>query len=141
LYPEGSSLVVTSSSGPTLKIDIKNARPEMMGKNGYGWLSGGAIRPIALRINSEIARNGCANLVGTGSVTCAEDAVEYLMVGCNAIGVHSIAVLKGVEYFAKLNHDLARLLAQLGYKDIPSVRGVALPNFPKEEIVAQLEFH
>ncbi|MDN5362818.1 MAG: heterodisulfide reductase subunit [Moorella sp. (in: firmicutes)] len=136
-----SGITAIDSIGPTLKIDIKNARPEMMSKNGYGWLSGGAIRPIALRINSEIARNGCTNLVGTGGVTCAEDAVEYLMVGCNAVGVHSIAVLKGVEYFAKLNHDLARLLAQLGYKDIPSVRGVALPNFPKEEIVAQLEFH
>lgn len=136
-----SGITAIDSIGPTLKIDIKKARPEMMGKNGYGWLSGGAIRPIALRINSEIARNGCPNLVGTGGVTCAEDAVEYLMVGCNAVGVHSIAVLKGVEYFEKLNYDLARLLEQLGYKDIPSVRGVALPNFPKEEIVAELEFH
>ena len=110
----------------------------MMGGDGYGWLSGGAIRPISLRINSEIARLGCKNLVGTGGVTCAEDAVEYLMVGCNAIGVHSIAVLKGVEYFEKLNRDLAILLEQLGYKDIPSVRGVALPNFPKAETVAEL---
>lgn len=136
-----AGITAIDSIGPTLKIDIKKAKPEMMGADGYGWLSGGAIRPIAMRINSEIARNGCANLVGTGGVTCAEDVVEYLMVGCNAVGVHSIVVLKGVEYFEKLNYDLARLLEQLGYKDIPSVRGVALPNFPKEEIVAELEFH
>lgn len=136
-----AGITAIDSIGPTLKIDIKKARPEMMGGDGYGWLSGGAIRPISLRINSEIARAGCQNLVGTGGVTCAEDAVEYLMVGCNAIGVHSIAVLKGVEYFEKLNRDLAILLEQLGYKDIPSVRGVALPNFPKAETVAELEFN
>jgi len=34
------------SIGPTLKIDIEQARPEMASPDGYGWLSGGAIRPI-----------------------------------------------------------------------------------------------
>ncbi|ATW25837.1 FAD-dependent oxidoreductase [Candidatus Formimonas warabiya] len=136
-----AGITAIDSLGPTLKIDIKKAKPEMMGEGGYGWLSGGAMRPIALRINSEIARGGCPNLVGTGGITCAEDAIEYLMVGCNAVGVHSIAVLKGIEYFEKLNKDTAALLEHLGYKDIRSVRGVALPNFPKEDIVAKLKFH
>lgn len=128
------------SIGPTLKIDIKNARPAMFSKDGYGWLSGGAMRPIALRINSEIARNGCDNLMGIGGVTCAEDAVEYFMVGAKAIGVHSIAILKGVEYFSKLCKDTSILLEQLGYRTISSVVGVALPNFPEQERVAKLEF-
>ena len=129
------------SIGPTLKIDIKQARPAMHSKDGYGWLSGGAIRPISLRINSEIARNGCENLVGIGGVTCAEDAVEYLMVGARAVGVHSIAILRGVEYLSKLCKDTAVLLDQLGYRSISSVVGAALPNFPQEEQVAKLEFH
>lgn len=128
------------SIGPTLKIDIKKARPAMFSKDGYGWLSGGALRPIALRINSEIARNGCDNLVGIGGVTCAEDAVEYLMVGAKTIGVHSIAILKGVEYFAKLCQDTALLLDKLGYSNISSVVGAALTNFPQQERVAELEF-
>lgn len=129
------------SIGPTLKIDIRHARPAMFSKDGYGWLSGGAIRPIAIRINSEIARNGCENLMGIGGVTCAEDAVEYLMVGARAIGLHSIAILKGVEYFSRLCKDTAMLLDQLGYRTVSSVVGVALPNFPKQERVAKLEFH
>jgi hypothetical protein len=28
----------------------------MMGAGGYGWMSGEAMRPISMRINSEIAR-------------------------------------------------------------------------------------
>ena len=60
--------------------------------DGYGWMSGGAMRPIAMRINSEIARLGGKDLdlYGIGGVTVAEDAVEYLMFGCKAVGVCSI---------------------------------------------------
>ena len=43
------------SIGPVLKIDIRKARPVMFGNDGYGWLTGEAIRPIALRIVAEIA--------------------------------------------------------------------------------------
>ena len=129
------------SIGPTLKINIKEARPEMFSANGYGWLSGGAIRPIALRIASEISRNGCNNLIGIGGVTCAEDAIEYLMIGANAIGVCSIAILRGIEEFTKLCKNTSVLLAELGYSSIYAVKGVALPNFPKEEIFGKLEFN
>jgi len=129
------------SIGPTLKINIQNARPAMHSDDGYGWLSGGAIRPIALRINSEIARQGCDNLMGVGGVTCAEDVIEYLMVGAKTVGVHSIVILKGIDYLTKLCQDTASLLKQLGYQTLPSVVGAALPNFPNEEHLAKLEFN
>ncbi|HBY57680.1 MAG TPA: dihydroorotate dehydrogenase [Candidatus Atribacteria bacterium] len=128
------------SLGPTLKINIKEARPEMLSSDGYGWLSGGAIRPIALRIASEIARNGCNNLIGIGGVTCAEDAIEYLMIGASAVGVCSIAILRGLKEFTKLSQDIAVWLAKLGYDSISAVKGVALPNFPREEKIAKLKF-
>ena len=129
------------SIGPTLKINIKEARPEMFSANGYGWLSGGAIRPIALRITSEIARNGCNNLIGIGGVTCAEDAIEYLMIGAGTVGVCSVAILRGIKEFTRLCANTSVLLAELGYNSISAVKGVALPNFPKEEKFAKLEFN
>ena len=141
LQSGADAISAIDSLGPTLKIDIRNARPAMFSKDGYGWLSGGAMRPISLRINSEIARSGCENLIGIGGVTCAEDAVEYLMVGAGAVGLHSIAILKGVEYFSKLCKDTAILLDQLGYHTVSSAVGVALPNFPEQERVGRLEFH
>lgn len=128
------------SIGPTLKIDIHKAKPAMNSDDGYGWLSGAAIRPIALRIASEVARSGCKNLIGIGGVTCGEDAVEYLMIGAHAVGICSLAILKGVDVFAKLNDQLAVLLGQLGYGSLQEVRGAALPNFPRQETVAKLSF-
>jgi len=128
------------SIGPTLKIDIEQARPEMASDDGYGWLSGGAIRPISLRIVSEVARLGCDNLIGIGGVTSGRDAIEYLMVGANAVGVCSIAILRSVEVINRLRRETSALLSGLGYSSIASVRGVALPNFPIAERVAKLEF-
>ncbi len=128
------------SIGPTLKIDIKKARPAMPSEDGYGWLSGAAIRPISLRINSEIARSGCQELVGIGGVSCAEDAVEMLMVGTSAVGICSVVILNGLKVIGELNRDLSILLEQLGYGSIPEVKGVALSNFPTQEVYTELEF-
>ncbi len=128
------------SIGPTLKIDIERARPAMASSDGYGWLSGGAIRPIALRIVSEVARLGCDNLIGIGGVTAGRDAIEYLMAGANAVGICSIAILQSVEVITRLRRETSVLLGQLGYRSIEAVTGVALANFPVRETIAKLEF-
>ena len=128
------------SIGPTLKIDIEQARPEMASDDGYGWLSGGAIRPISLRIVSEVARLGCENLIGIGGVTAGRDAIEYLMVGANAVGVCSVTILRGVEVISRLRRETSVLLGQLGYRSIATVKGAALANFPVEEKIAKLKF-
>ncbi len=131
------------SIGPALKIDIHRARPEMMSDNGYGWLSGAAIRPIAMRINSEIARKHpeLRGLYGSGGCMNAEDAVEFLMVGCCAVGVCSVGILKGIKYIEQMCYGLSEKLASLGYSSIEAVRGAALPNFPAGELISELEFN
>ena len=127
-----AGIAAIDSIGPTLKIDIFNKKPAMGSEDGFGWMSGGAMRPISMRINSLIARLGFENLnlYGIGGVTCAEDMVEYLMTGCKAVGVCSIGIIKGIEYFTTLNKDLSILLKKLGYNSLQEAIGVALPNFP-----------
>jgi dihydropyrimidine dehydrogenase (NAD+) subunit PreA len=131
------------SIGPTLKIDINRARPEMFSDDGYGWMTGSAIRPISMRINSEIARNhkGFRGLYGTGGCMNANDAIEFLMAGCSGVGVCSVGILKGVNYIEQMCYDLSAKLAQLGYNSIEEVRGAALPNFPTRELISELVFN
>ncbi len=87
------------SIGPPLKLDIHKARPEMMGAGGYGWMSGEFMRPISLRINSEIARNhpDFKSLYGSGGCMSAENAVEFLMAGCMGVGVCSVGIIRDVS--------------------------------------------
>lgn len=130
------------SIGPTLKININSARPEMMSNDGYGWMSGAAIKPISMRINSEIARNhpDFNGLYGTGGCMNANDAIEYLMAGCSGVGICTVGILKGISYIEQMCCDLSKKLLQLGYNSIKEVKGAALPNFPVKEIISELEF-
>lgn len=129
------AIAATDSVGPTLGIDIYNRKPSMGSEDGYGWMSGAAMRPIALRINSEIARLGFKDLdlYGIGGVVGAEDAVEYLMAGCNGVGVCSSAIIHGIEHYTKLCKDLSVLLKDLGFNSLTEAVGAALPNFPNAQ--------
>lgn len=130
------------SIGPVLAIDIENRRPQMYSDDGFGWMSGGAIKPISLRINAQIAQNARVNkpVYGIGGVLGARDAVEYLMVGCRAVGICSVAILKGLPYIQKMIGELAELLPKLGFSSVEEVIGAALKNFPKQELVTGLDF-
>lgn len=130
------------SIGPTLKIDIEHARPELMSGDGYGWMTGGAMRPIAMRINADIARShpDLRNLYSSGGCMDANDAIEFLMAGAHGVGVCTVGILKGVEYIEKMCYELSEKLAKLGYNSIEEVCGAALKNFPKKEFVSELDF-
>ncbi|HKX46746.1 MAG TPA: dihydroorotate dehydrogenase, partial [Planctomycetota bacterium] len=59
------------------------------GKPGLGTVQGGysgpAIKPIALRCAWECARSVAIPIVGVGGIRTAEDALEFLVVGCTAV--------------------------------------------------------
>lgn len=135
-------LCAIDSIGPTLKIDIENARPEMMSDDGYGWMTGAAMRPISMRINAEIARNhpNFKNLYASGGVMDADNAIEYMMAGAMGAGVCTVGILKGVEYIEKMCYDLAKRLASLGYDSVEKVNRAALKNFPQKEYISKLNF-
>lgn len=142
-YEHGADGVCAIDSiGPTLMLDIENRRPVMMSNDGYGWMTGAPIKPISMRINSQITRGvpGYKNLYGTGGVMKADDAIEYLMVGCNAVGICSVGIMKGLDYVEKMCYQLSERLKALGFASIQDAVGVALPNWPVSENITDMEF-
>ena len=135
-------IAAIDSIGPVLSIDLENRRPQMFSDDGFGWMSGAAIKPISLRINAQIALGGRVkkDIYGIGGVMNARDAMEFLMVGCRGIGICSVAILKGLPYVQKMITELAELIRQLGFSSLEEAIGAALPNFPKRELVTGLDF-
>ena len=135
-------IAAIDSIGPVLSIDLENRRPQMFSDDGFGWMSGAAIKPISLRINAQIAQSGRVkkDVYGIGGVMNARDAMEFLMVGCRAVGICSVAILKGLPYVQKMIEELSALLSQLGFSSLEEAIGAALPNFPKQELIAGLDF-
>lgn len=133
-------ITAIDSIGHVLRVDITTARPLMGSKWGMGWLTGAALKPIALRYVYEIATRIDRPIIGMGGVISPEDAIEMLMVGAGAIGVCTAPMLKGLTYLTTLNERIEVLLENLGYPTIASVSGAAIPNFPEEEVVTEYAF-
>ena len=133
-------ITATDSFGPILRIDVATARPMLGGPFGHGWLSGAAIKPITLRIVSEIAQAVDAPIVGTGGVARGVDALEMLMVGASAVGVCSQPILTGLKAFGRLNRELSQNLDKYGYASPAAAKGVALPHLVDREQKTRLSF-
>ncbi len=71
-----------------MKIDIGKRAFALA--NRTGGLSGPAIRPVALRMVYDVAHAVKLPVIGMGGITCAEDALEFLMAGarCVAVGMY-----------------------------------------------------
>jgi dihydroorotate dehydrogenase subfamily 1 len=121
------AIVAVNSFGPTLGIDIEHkGRPWMGSENGYGWLSGPALKPLALRVVHEIARVVEIPVIGVGGITTGTDVVEYLMAGATAVQVCTAAITKGPDIFGKLAKQLDRWLGKHDYISVEEIQGLTL---------------
>ena len=126
-----AGITATDSVGPVLRLDIERREPLVGG--GVGWLSGGAVFPISLRVVAEVARATNAIVVGTGGVETAEDCIEMMMAGASAVGVCSHPLIAGLESIGRLLEALSTRLDELGYARIEQVVGAALPALARCE--------
>ena len=68
-----------------LSVDVEKRRPRLA--FGTGGLSGPAIRPLAVRMAWQAARAVTIPVIGIGGISSAEDALEFLIVGCRAVQI------------------------------------------------------
>ena len=68
-----------------LAIDARTRRPRL--GNGFGGLSGPAIKPIALRMVYEAAQAVKIPVIGLGGIATGTDAAEFMIAGATAVEV------------------------------------------------------
>lgn len=123
----GADAISLIHSLPGLSIDPYTRRPALV-----GGLSGPAIKPLALRLVYEVARELRAAyphvpLIGIGGIASAYDALEFLLAGASAIQVGSITFVNpraGVE----IVEGIEEFLRDEGVNEIGEIIGAALPS-------------
>ena len=68
-----------------MAIDIEKRRPIIA--NNTGGVSGAGVKAVAVRMTYEAAQAVNIPIIGMGGITCAEDAIEFLMAGATAVQV------------------------------------------------------
>lgn len=125
-------IAAINSFGPVLSIDIETAEPRLGGPSGHGWLSGPAIKPLAIRCVREIARAVPLPVIGVGGVARGADVVEFLMAGASAVQVCTAAIIRGPGIFGKIAAELDQWLDAHGHATASAIRGMALTKaFPE----------
>lgn len=91
-----------------MAVDVKTRKPRLA--NTIGGLSGPAIRPIAVRLVHQVVQAVQIPVIGIGGISRAMDALEFLIVGAQAVQVgtanfvdpHAMAtIIAGLEEFCR----------------------------------------
>ena len=103
-----------------MRIDIKTGKPIIANK--MGGFSGPAIFPVALRMVYQV-RQAFPELpiIGCGGVSSAEDVIEMIMAGANAVEIGS-ANLINPNACMDIIYELPSLLRNLGYSSISNIK-------------------
>jgi dihydropyrimidine dehydrogenase (NAD+) subunit PreA len=125
------SLINTINSIMRVDYDSLTMYPTTDGMGTHGGYCGEAVKPIALNMVAEIARNAETSklpISGIGGVTDWRDAVDFLALGASNVQVCTAAMVYGfriiddlVDGLATFLDDKGLTLAELVGKAVPSV--------------------
>ncbi|MCC6035307.1 MAG: 4Fe-4S binding protein [Desulfurococcaceae archaeon] len=127
-----NGLVATNTIGPALHIDVETGIPIVGGPYGFGWMSGPALKPLALAIVAEAALNTKLPIIGVGGVTRGVDVVEYIMAGATAVQICTAAIVEGLGVFKRILNELEEWMKRHKYESIYDFKGKALKYIKPE---------
>jgi len=125
------SLINTVNSIMSVDLDAMAPSPHTDGKATHGGLSGPAVRPIALNMVSEIARNPETRglpISGIGGIEKWRDAAEFMALGAGTVQVCTAAMLYGFRIVEEMKSGLSDFMDRKGYSRIGDFVGMAIPN-------------
>ena len=118
---EGADSVSLINTLMGMAIDIEK-RKTLLSIN-TGGLSGPCVKPVALRMVWQVAKAVKIPVIGLGGISCAKDAIEFLMAGATAIEI-GIANFLDPAVSIKVRDGINEWLDAHGCKDVSEIIGV-----------------
>ena len=125
------SLINTINSIIAVDLDRMVMSPSTDGWGSHGGYCGPAVKPIALNMVAEIARDpqtAGLPLSGIGGITTWRDAAEFIAMGCGTVQVCTAAMVYGFKIVQDLCDGLSNFMDERGYQRIEDFRGKAVPT-------------
>ncbi|MBS9720958.1 NAD-dependent dihydropyrimidine dehydrogenase subunit PreA [Tianweitania sp. BSSL-BM11] len=125
------SLINTISSITAVNLDSFSPEPSIDGRGSHGGYCGPAVKPIALNMVAEIARDGETRglpISGIGGVTTWRDAAEFLALGAGNVQVCTAAMTYGFKIVQEMIEGLKSWMDEKGHATLDDVIGRATPN-------------
>ena len=100
-----------------MKIDIN--RKTFALANKTGGVSGPIVKPIAVRMVYQVAQAVNIPIIGMGGISCAEDAIEFILAGASAVSVGTanfhnpavtLEVIDGIEAMEQYKQEFIEFM-------------------------------
>jgi len=119
----GADAITAINTVRAMAIDIETCRPILANK--IGGLSGGAIKPIAVRCVYEIYEAVDIPIIGCGGVRTWRDAVELILAGASAVQIGSAIAYEGLPVFKAIAEGIRTYLYRKGFGSVKEIVGLA----------------
>ncbi|MBU0661846.1 MAG: dihydroorotate dehydrogenase [Candidatus Diapherotrites archaeon] len=118
----GADAICAINTVQGMLINAEAKKPVLANK--FGGISGGAIKPVALKCVYEIYENVKVPILGMGGISNGRDAIEMIEAGATAIGIGS-AAYKGMGIFSEVCTEMEEWMQKNGYSSLKQLRGAA----------------
>ncbi|MBM4342186.1 MAG: NAD-dependent dihydropyrimidine dehydrogenase subunit PreA [Deltaproteobacteria bacterium] len=127
----GVSLINTIKSIIGVDIDRFVPEPRVGTQSSNGGYCGAAVKPIALHMTAQLARNPGFRLPisGIGGVCNWRDAVEFILLGATSVQVCTEVMLKGYRIVEDMIDGLNHYMDSHGFATIDQMVGKAVPAY------------
>jgi len=125
------SLINTINSLIGVDLDTWNTVPNVNGKGAHGGYCGPAVKPIALNMVGECARNREVNIPisGIGGISTWQDTVEFMLMGAGGVQVCTAAMHHGFRIIDDLTEGLENYLDEKGIDALSDIVGKSVEKY------------
>lgn len=119
------SLINTINSVMGVDIDSMIPYPNVNGQAAHGGYCGTAVKPIALNMVSELARDAEFNIPisGIGGINTWRDAVEFMLLGAGSVQVCTAVMHYGYRIVEDMIDGLNNYLDEKGFLSVNEIIG------------------
>ncbi|WP_416149931.1 NAD-dependent dihydropyrimidine dehydrogenase subunit PreA [Salipaludibacillus sp. HK11] len=141
------SMINTINSLAGVDIDTWQTIPNVAGKGAHGGYCGPAVKPIALNMVAECAKNDRINvpISGIGGISNWQDAVEFMLMGATGVQVCTAVMHHGFSIVEDMIDGLNNYLDDKQIASVSELVGKSVSSFSEwgnldlnHQVVAQI---
>jgi len=105
--------------------------PAVGTKGSHGGYCGPAVKPIALNMVAEIARDPLTAgmpISGIGGIGTWRDALDYIALGSGTVQVCTAAMVYGFKIVQEMKDGLSNYMDEMGFESVSEIVGKAVPT-------------
>ena len=132
------SLINTINSVMGVNLETMTMLPSVGKQGSHGGYCGTAVKPIALNMVAEIARDpqtAGLPISGIGGVNNWRDAAEFIALGSGTVQVCTAAMVYGFKIVQDMCSGLSNFMDEQGYTSVAQMVGKAVPSITQDHCI------